>query len=150
MSMKCICNFSHIALSLLVYMTPIFTFAQNCDLNFTYQNTGSNMTVMINEDALVTDIISVGDSLGAFMNLEGDKISTSRNWAVWVNDYLEEFPGKSDEMRYVLASIMPEQKDSEFTWGDYRERINNELADVLGNFINRVVVLTQKYYQGHQ
>jgi methionyl-tRNA synthetase len=84
----------------------------------------------------------------AFMNLEGDKISTSRNWAVWVTDYLEEFPGKSDEMRYVLASIMPEQKDSEFTWGDYRERINNELADVLGNFINRVVVLTQKYYQG--
>ncbi len=84
----------------------------------------------------------------AFMNLEGDKISTSRNWAVWVKDYLEQFPGKSDEMRYVLASIMPEQKDSEFTWGDYRERINNELADVLGNFINRVVVLTQKYYQG--
>ena len=84
----------------------------------------------------------------AFMNLEGDKISTSRNWAVWVSEYLEQFPGKSDEMRYVLASIMPEQKDSEFTWTDYRERINNELADVLGNFINRVVVLTQKYYQG--
>lgn len=84
----------------------------------------------------------------AFMNLEGDKISTSRNWAVWVSEYLEQFPGKSDEMRYVLASIMPEQKDSEFTWIDYRERINNELADVLGNFINRVVVLTQKYYQG--
>ncbi len=84
----------------------------------------------------------------AFMNLEGDKISTSRNWAVWVSEYLEQFPGKSDEMRYVLASIMPEQKDSEFTWADYRERINNELADVLGNFINRVLVLTQKYYQG--
>jgi methionyl-tRNA synthetase len=84
----------------------------------------------------------------AFMNLEGDKISTSRNWAVWVSEYLEQFPGKSDEMRYVLASIMPEQKDSEFTWTDYRDRINNELADVLGNFINRVVVLTQKYYQG--
>ena len=82
----------------------------------------------------------------AFMNLEGDKISTSRNWAVWVKDYLEEFPGKSDELRYVLASIMPEQKDSEFTWSDYRERVNNELADVLGNFINRVIVLTRKYY----
>jgi methionyl-tRNA synthetase len=83
----------------------------------------------------------------AFMNLEGDKISTSRNWAVWVKDYLEEFPGKSDELRYVLASIMPEQKDSEFTWSDYRERVNNELADVLGNFINRVIVLTRKYYE---
>jgi methionyl-tRNA synthetase len=82
----------------------------------------------------------------AFMNLEGEKISTSRNWAVWVKDYLEEFPGKSDELRYVLTSIMPEQKDSEFTWADYRERVNNELADVLGNFINRVIVLTRKYY----
>jgi len=81
------------------------------------------------------------------MNLEGDKISTSRNWAVWVKDYLEEFPGKSDELRYVLTSIMPEQKDSEFTWSDYRERVNNELADVLGNFINRVIVLTKKYYE---
>ena len=82
----------------------------------------------------------------AFMNLEGDKISTSRNWAVWVNEFLAEFPGKSDELRYVLASIMPEQKDSEFTWADYRERVNNELADVLGNFVNRVLVLTRKYY----
>ena len=82
----------------------------------------------------------------AFMNLEGDKISTSRNWAVWVNEYLNEFPGKSDELRYVLASIMPEQKDSEFTWADYRDRVNNELADVLGNFVNRVLVLTRKYY----
>ena len=84
----------------------------------------------------------------AFMNLEGDKISTSRNWAVWVNEFLNEFPGKSDELRYVLASIMPEQKDSEFTWADYRDRINNELADVLGNFVNRVLVLTRKYYEG--
>jgi len=83
----------------------------------------------------------------AFMNLEGDKISTSRNWAVWVNEYLSEFPGKSDELRYVLASIMPEQKDSEFTWADYRDRVNNELADVLGNFVNRVLVLTRKYYE---
>ena len=84
----------------------------------------------------------------AFMNLEGDKISTSRNWAVWVSEFLEEFPDRSDEMRYVLASIMPEQKDSEFTWSDYRDRVNNELADVLGNFVNRVVVLTQKFCQG--
>ena len=84
----------------------------------------------------------------AFMNLEGQKISTSRNWAVWVAEYLADFPGKADELRYVLASIMPEQKDSEFTWADYRDRVNNELADVLGNFINRVLVLTGKYYDG--
>jgi methionyl-tRNA synthetase len=83
-----------------------------------------------------------------FMNLEGDKISTSRNWAVWLHEYLEEFPGKQDELRYVLCSIMPEQKDSEFTWGDYKDRVNNELADILGNFINRVVVLTHKYFEG--
>ena len=82
------------------------------------------------------------------MNLEGQKISTSRNWAVWVHEYLEEFPGKEDEMRYVLGSIMPEQKDSEFTWGDYKDRVNNELADVLGNFVNRAFVLTKKYYDG--
>ena len=83
-----------------------------------------------------------------FMNLEGDKISTSRNWAVWVKEYCEEYPNGSDVMRYVLASIMPEQKDSEFTWTDFKERVNNELADVLGNFVNRVLVLTRKYYEG--
>jgi methionyl-tRNA synthetase len=83
-----------------------------------------------------------------FMNLENDKISTSRNWAVWLHEYLEEFPGKQDELRYVLGSIMPEQKDSEFTWTEYQERVNNELADILGNFVNRVFVLTHKYYDG--
>ncbi|PCJ80338.1 MAG: methionine--tRNA ligase [Bacteroidetes bacterium] len=83
-----------------------------------------------------------------FMNLEGAKISTSRNWAVWVSEYLESFPEGSDTMRYVLASLMPEQRDSEFTWLDYKDRINNELADVLGNFVNRIVVLTRKYYNG--
>jgi methionyl-tRNA synthetase len=83
-----------------------------------------------------------------FMNLQGDKISTSRNWAVWLHEYLEDFPEKQDELRYVLCSIMPEQKDSEFTWEDYRERVNNELADILGNFVNRVIVLTSKYYEG--
>lgn len=83
-----------------------------------------------------------------FMNLEGDKISTSRNWAVWLHEYLEDFPDKQDEMRYVLCSIMPEQKDSEFTWNDYKDRVNNELADILGNFVNRAVVLTHKYYDG--
>ena len=83
-----------------------------------------------------------------FMNLEGDKISTSRNWAVWVEDFIAENPEESDAMRYVLTSIMPEQKDSEFTWNDYKDRVNNELADVLGNFVNRVVVLSKKYYEG--
>lgn len=83
-----------------------------------------------------------------FMNLEGDKISTSRNWAVWLHEYLNDFPGKQDEMRYVLGSIMPEQKDSEFTWTDFKDRVNNELADILGNFVNRVFVLTHKFYNG--
>ncbi len=83
-----------------------------------------------------------------FMNLEGDKISTSRNWAVWLHEYLEDFPGKQDELKYVLTSIMPEAKDSEFTWTDYKDRINNELADILGNYLNRVIVLTLKYYNG--
>lgn len=83
-----------------------------------------------------------------FMNLEGQKISTSRNWAVWVHEYLDENPSKVDEMRYVLTSIMPEQKDSEFTWTDFKDRVNNELADILGNYINRVFVLMHKYYNG--
>ena len=83
-----------------------------------------------------------------FMNLEGDKISTSRNWAVWLHEYLEDFKGRQDEMRYVLCSIMPEQKDSEFTWTDFRDRVNNELADILGNYVNRVFVLIHKYYNG--
>ena len=83
-----------------------------------------------------------------FLNLEGEKISTSRNWAVWLHEYMEDFPGKEDELRYVLTSIAPENKDSEFTWKDYQARINNELADILGNFVNRVVVLNNKYYDG--
>lgn len=83
-----------------------------------------------------------------FLNLEGDKISTSREWAVWLHEYLEEFPGKNDELRYVLTSIAPENKDSEFTWAGYQERINNELVAVLGNFVNRALVLTHKYFEG--
>ena len=83
-----------------------------------------------------------------FLNLEGDKISTSRNHAVWLHEYLAEMPGRVDELRYVLASIMPEAKDSEFTWDDYQARVNNELVAILGNFVNRCVVLTHKYYDG--
>jgi methionyl-tRNA synthetase len=83
-----------------------------------------------------------------FLNLEGDKFSTSRNWAVWLHEYLERYPGKEDELKYVLTSIAPETKDSEFTWKEYQTRINSELADILGNFVNRALVLTQKYYEG--
>ncbi|MFV0555094.1 MAG: methionine--tRNA ligase, partial [Mangrovibacterium sp.] len=83
-----------------------------------------------------------------FLNLEGDKISTSRNWAVWLHEYLEEFPGKEDVLKYVLTANAPETKDNDFTWKDYQARNNNELVAVLGNFVNRALVLTQKYYNG--
>ena len=83
-----------------------------------------------------------------FLNLEGQKISTSRNWAVWLNEYLVEMPNRKDELRYVLTSIAPETKDSEFTWKDYQTRVNSELVGILGNFANRVLVLMQKYYEG--
>ena len=83
-----------------------------------------------------------------FLNLEGDKISTSRNWAVWLHEYLEDMPGKEDVLRYVLCANAPETKDNDFTWKDYQARNNNELVAVLGNFVNRALVLTQKYYNG--
>ena len=83
-----------------------------------------------------------------FLNLEGDKISTSRNWAVWLHEYLEDMPGKEDVLRYVLCANAPETKDNDFTWKDYQARNNNELVAVLGNFVNRALVLTQKYYDG--
>ena len=83
-----------------------------------------------------------------FLNLEGDKISTSRNWAVWLHEYLEQMPGKEDVLRYVLCANAPETKDNDFTWKDYQARNNNELVAVLGNFVNRALVLTQKYYEG--
>ncbi len=83
-----------------------------------------------------------------FLNLEGDKISTSRNWAVWLHEYLEELPGKQDVLRYVLTANAPETKDNDFTWKDFQTRNNSELVGNLGNFINRVLVLTKKYYNG--
>ncbi|MDD4992247.1 MAG: methionine--tRNA ligase [Paludibacter sp.] len=83
-----------------------------------------------------------------FLNLEGDKISTSRNWAVWLHEYLEDFPGKQDVLRYVLTANAPETKDNDFTWKDFQARNNNELVAILGNFINRVLVLTNKYFNG--
>lgn len=81
-----------------------------------------------------------------FLNLEGNKISTSRNWAVWLHEYLEDFPGKQDILRYVLTANAPETKDNDFTWKDFQARNNNELVAILGNFINRALVLTQKYF----
>ncbi len=83
-----------------------------------------------------------------FLNLEGNKISTSRNWAVWLHEYLEEFPEKQDVLRYVLTANAPETKDNDFTWKDFQARNNNELVAVLGNFVNRALVLTHKYYKG--
>ncbi len=81
-----------------------------------------------------------------FLNLEGDKISTSRNWAVWLHEYLDEFPGKEDVLRYVLCANAPETKDNDFTWKDFQARNNNELVAVLGNFVNRALQLTKKYF----
>ena len=83
-----------------------------------------------------------------FLNLEGDKFSTSRNWAVWLHEFIENHPDKIDELKYVLTSIAPESKDAEFTWKEFKDRVNNELADILGNFMNRAVVLTHKYFKG--
>ncbi len=83
-----------------------------------------------------------------FLNLEGQKISTSRNWAVWLHEYIEEFPNKNDELRYTLTSIAPETKDSDFTWKDYQLKVNSELVAILGNFVNRVMVLSKKYFEG--
>jgi len=93
-------------------------------------------------------ILPVNVPANQFMNLEGDKISTSKNWAVWVNDFIEDFPDNIDELRYNLTRNMPEHKDSEFTWKNFQETNNNELVNNLGNFVNRVIVLTNKYYNG--
>jgi methionyl-tRNA synthetase len=83
-----------------------------------------------------------------FLNLEGDKISTSRNWAVWLHEYLHDFPGKQDVLRYVLTATAPETKDNDFTWKDFQARNNNELVAIFGNFVNRVLVLSHKYFDG--
>ena len=84
----------------------------------------------------------------SFLNLEGEKLSTSRNWAIWLHEYLEDFKGQEDALRYALCSTAPETKDTDFTWADFQARNNNELVAIFGNFINRVVVLTNKYWQG--
>ena len=84
-----------------------------------------------------------------FLNLEGQKLSTSRNWAIWLHDYLKDFVDQQDVLRYVLCSTAPESKDTDFTWIDFQTRNNNELVAIFGNFINRVVVLTNKYWDGY-
>jgi len=84
-----------------------------------------------------------------FLNLEGEKLSTSRNWAIWLHEYLEDFPGQEDALRYALCATAPEAKDTDFTWKNFQARNNNELVAIFGNFINRVVVLTHKYWDGH-
>ena len=83
-----------------------------------------------------------------FLNLEGEKLSTSRNWAVWLHEYLAEFPGKQDSLRYALCATMPETKDNDFTWADFQQRNNSELVAILGNLVNRVMVLNHKYCEG--
>lgn len=93
-------------------------------------------------------ILPVNVPANQFVNLEGRKISTSKNWAVWVNEYLDDLPGKEDELRYYMIKNMPETRDSEFTWKGFQDAVNNELVNNLANFINRVVVLTNKYYEG--
>lgn len=95
-------------------------------------------------DYILPDFIPANE----FLNLENDKISTSRNWAVWLNEYLDDLPDKQDVLRYVLTANAPEAKDNDFTWKDFQTRNNNELVAVLGNFVNRTLVLTQKYFEG--
>lgn len=93
-------------------------------------------------------ILPVNVPANEFLNLEGDKISTSRNWAVWLNEYLEEMPGKQDVLRYALCATFPETKDNDFTWKDFQARNNSELVAIFGNFVNRTLVLTQKHFEG--
>ena len=100
--------------------------------------------LMANGDYILPENVPANE----FLNLEGDKISTSQNWAVWLHEYLDEFPGKEDVLRYVLCANAPETKDNDFTWKDFQARNNSELVAVLGNFVNRALVLTSKYFNG--
>jgi methionyl-tRNA synthetase len=100
--------------------------------------------LMAHGDYILPDNVPANE----FLNLEGDKISTSRNWAVWLHEYLQDFPGKQDVLRYVLTANMPETKDNDFTWKDFQQKNNSELVAILGNFVNRTMTLTQKYFSG--
>lgn len=127
-----------------------------------WKDSGTKMVHFIGKDNIVFHCIVFPSMLKAhggyilpdnvpsneFLNLEGNKISTSKNYAVWLNEYLDEMPGRQDELRYVLTANAPETKDNDFTWADYQARCNNELVAVYGNFVNRALQLTQKYYDG--
>jgi len=103
------------------------------------------LMLMAHGDFILPDNVPANE----FMNLEGDKMSTSRHWSIEMHEYLHDFPNKQDELRFYLTSILPETKDSEFTWKDYQARVNNELVAILGNFVNRTVVLTHKFFEGN-
>lgn len=127
-----------------------------------WKDSGTKMVHFIGKDNIVFHCIifpamlraegsfNLPDNVPAneFLNLEGDKISTSRNWAIWLHEYLDEMPGKEDVLRYVLTANAPETKDNDFTWRDYQARNNNELVAIYGNFVNRALVLTHKYFDG--
>ena len=127
-----------------------------------WKNSNTNLVHFLAKDNIVfhtiifpTILSELGDYIlpknvpaNEFLNLEGKKLSTSQNWAVWGKDYLNDFPGQEDVLRYVLCSISPENKDSDFSWKDFQSRNNNELGAIFGNFVNRTLVLTQKYYSG--
>lgn len=145
-----------------ISMTKEWAQQQGRDWELYWRNNDTKLVHFIGKDNIVFHCIIfpamlmaegsfiLADNVPAneFMNLEGDKISTSRNWAVWLHEYLEELPGKQDVLRYVLAANAPETKDSEFTWKDFQARNNNELVAVFGNFVNRAIVLTQKFCDG--
>lgn len=136
--------------------------AQNKDWEHYWKNENSEITHFIAKDNIVFHCIifpvllkehggynlPINVPSNEFLNLEGRKISTSKNWAVWLHEYIADFPDRIDDLRYVLCSIAPESKDSEFTWKDYQARVNGELVAVLGNFVNRALVLCGKYFEG--
>ena len=144
------------------YITSTIEWAEQNGKNWKdyWQNLDTKLIHFIGKDNIVFHCIIFPSMLKAhgdyilpenvpaneFMNLEDDKISTSRNWAVWGHEYLEEFPGQQDVLRYVLTANLPENKDNNFTWKDFQTKNNSELVGILGNFINRVMVLTLKYY----
>lgn len=146
------------------YITFTKEWAMQQDKNWEdyWQNENTKLVHFIGKDNIVFHCIifpamlmahgkyTLADNVPAneFMNLEGDKISTSRNWAVWLHEYLQDLPGKEDVLRYTLTANAPETKDSEFTWKDWQTRNNSELVGILGNFVNRTMVLTHKYYGG--
>lgn len=146
------------------YISATKEWAQNTGANWApyWQDKDTKLVHFIGKDNIVFHCIIFPSMLKAhgdyilpenvpaneFLNLEGDKISTSRNWAVWLHEYLLDFPGQQDVLRYALTANAPETKDNDFTWADFQARNNNELVAIFGNFINRVSVLTHKYYNG--